>query len=328
MDIKQLIEFKQCLMNDFIRVKHENSILSDEVAKPFSKPLECVFNIKVDVEPSMAEFYVNERNLFGPDLSTYILYTPKKADSKSSMRSCKGCGQQFKTNCNANSLLPFYEHCIRDCDKYKKLNLIRSCEGCRLLFMNRNSYRMHVNLNSKCELSQRRRTKPDWAPKSNLQWNQMHSSQRWNVSINCPGCGQQFRGLKPPCGRFTKEIAYYRHCFDECEEYKKLNLIRSCSECDRKFINAHSLKIHCGASGHENNSDTRWYSCQGCGQHFMRTDCGRKTYYKHCIKACDQYRKLNLIKTCYECDKSFMDEYGLMVHRRQKHSNKKSTFND
>ena len=35
LDLKQLIEFKQCLKNDLLRVKHENSKLQDEVLKKY-----------------------------------------------------------------------------------------------------------------------------------------------------------------------------------------------------------------------------------------------------------------------------------------------------
>ena len=255
MDLNQLIELKKSLMSDFTCAKQENSKLRDEMSKDFSKSIECVLH-KLDVESSIDEFYDYERKLVGPDLSTYTVYTPKSAAYlRTPTKFCKGCIQQFKTDRHAHSLLLFYEHCIRDCEEYKKLDLIRSCDECRLLFISSNSYRNHVNSESKCEYSQRHRNKPDWAPKSMKLWNSMHSYRQWNTAVNCKGCGQQFRAREKPSGSFSREIAFYRHCFDECEEYQKLDLIRKCSDCNQKFINIFALNRHCGQV-HKNRSDT------------------------------------------------------------------------
>ena len=318
-----MIEFRKRLINDLVRVKSENTKLRNEVSKSYSKSVEFVSNThSLDVESLIDEFYEQDQELVGHDLSAYTVYIPKDADHTNHIRSCKGCGQQFKTTCNGSSLIPFYEHCIRNCEQYKRLNLIRSCEACRLLFVNSYSYGIHVNSDLKCELSQRHRDKPDWAPKSVKQWNAMNCRRQWNTSTNCLGCGQQFRARKSPSGGLIKEMAYYRHCFDECEEYKKLNKICSCDDCRRKFLNGHALNKHCQALGHTNNSHTSSYVCEGCGQNFERSAYGRKKYVKNCIEACDEYRELNLVTTCSECEKSFMNENALTIHRSHKHPKK------
>ena len=255
MDLKQLIEFKQSLVNDLISVKHDNAKLRVAVSKRFSNSVECVLKTnELDEESLVADFYDYEQKLVGHDLSTYSVFVPRKAGLQFTIRSCKGCGQQFKTNKNGHSLSPFYEHCIRDCEEYKKLNLIRSCDNCQLVFVNSMSYGIHVNSNSNCELSKRHRDKPDWAPKSKKQWNGMHTSLQWNTSVYCEGCGQQFRARRSRNG-LIKEIAFYRHCFDECDEYKKLNKIQRCSYCNGRVINVNALHSHYRLS-HENNGQT------------------------------------------------------------------------
>ena len=46
MDLKQLIEFKQRLINDLVRVKSENTKLRNEVSKCYSKSVEFVFDTR------------------------------------------------------------------------------------------------------------------------------------------------------------------------------------------------------------------------------------------------------------------------------------------
>ena len=242
MDLKQLIKFKQWLANDLVCVEQENTKLRDKVSEKYSKYVES-FSNDHDVESAIEKFYDYEQKLNGNDLSTYTLYTPQTSRIKKTLN-CLGCGRKFEIDNNIHSLSEFYEHCMRDCEEYKKLNLIRSCKECRLLFVNSYSYGQHVKFESKCELS-RHLNKPDWAPNSARDWNAMHCRLQWNTSRNCEGCGQQFKARRwPGSGLIRKEIAYYRHCFDECEEYKKLKLIRSCSACNRKFINGLAFHKH------------------------------------------------------------------------------------
>ena len=142
----------------------------------------------------------------------------------------------------------------------------------------------------------------------------MHCIKQWNSSISCKGCGQQFKARTLSKYNVMIELSYYRHCFDECEKYKQLDLIRRC-ECNRRFINFHALTLHCNSTGHKKPTNNQPYLCEGCGQTFNRNQYQRKKYVQHCVEFCDEYRKLNLIKTCSECKISFRNIYSLKNHK-------------
>ena len=141
----------------------------------------------------------------------------------------------------------------------------------------------------------------------------MHSQLKWNTSVECRGCGKQFKAKKSIHG-LSKEIAYYRHCFDECEKYRKLGLIHTCCECDRRYLTYRSLSTHCKETGHVKPLNKSNYTCEGCGLVF-----NSKKYAKHCVEDCDDYRKLNRIEQCVKCNKLFRNKISLSIHRVQVH---------
>src|SRR4051794_35981467 len=116
----------------------------------------------------------------------------------------------------------------------------------------------------------------------------MKSNRKWIKMDACKGCGQQFQALRNWRNSTSYELSYYQHCFDECEKYKKLNLIQTCCDCNRRFLNHFSLKKHCEQTGHTRFiNDTRsTRTCFGCHQQFD----SRSKLSKHCIE-CEGYKK-------------------------------------
>lgn len=65
---------------------------------------------------------------------------------------CKGCKEQFVIN-NNNSLLKIYlNHCIKECKKYQKLDLIKYCDPCNLYFMDKQSLVSHGKTDPDCPM--------------------------------------------------------------------------------------------------------------------------------------------------------------------------------
>ena len=321
MDLKQLIAFKQRLEYDYSSVKQVNQQLKSIVSQHLSSDRKNI------VEPNIQFVYQSlildcchlEEQLTDPSTIDYDIYVSNT--STLNTKRCLGCSVRFAIAFDTKSLLRFNTHCIRECEKYKKLSLIVKCDNCQLLFVNKKSFSAkHRSYNGKCSLMSRHQNKPDWAPKSAKDWNQMHLQRRWNTSVSCIGCARTFKAFKN-VANYTKvkEIAYYEHCFDECEEYKELDLICSCQNCGRKFLNTSSLALHSSLSGHSN----RWLLtrklnvCEGCGEKF---DYGRsfdsEKFISHCVNDCSEYRKLGLIKKCTNCQKIFRNHIGLQNHLR------------
>lgn len=76
------------------------------------------------------------------------------------------------------------------------------------------------------------------------------TGRRWNAYILCKGCGKKFQCYRGDGGfGSTKryEAAFLSHCFDKCQAYKKLNLMRVCRYCEeKKLLTPMSLKVHIG----------------------------------------------------------------------------------
>lgn len=82
--------------------------------------------------------------------------------------------------------------------------------------------------------------RPSWMSQK-LYDNRVNSAS--NSVTPCLGC----KILLPVWvnGRKRKaSIPYLIHCIQDCEEYQALNLVRTCSTCDSKFLNKQSLLIH------------------------------------------------------------------------------------
>ena len=64
--------------------------------------------------------------------------------------SCPGCHQVFKAkrsdSLNKTLYEPaYYVHCVKECERFKDLNLIRKCKLCPQIFINPLSYKLHVS---------------------------------------------------------------------------------------------------------------------------------------------------------------------------------------
>lgn len=56
-------------------------------------------------------------------------------------------------------------------------------------------------------------------------------------------------------------------------------------------------------------------TCKGCKNKFDTETLDQlNMYILHCIQMCDEYKKLNLIRHCYPCDKYCMDVQAFLLH--------------
>ena len=175
MDLEELIAFKHQLENDYSSVKQVNEQLKSIVSYRFSSESKNIRepDTVIDKHSLILNYFHLEEQLSDSSTTGYEIFLPRKASPNT--KCCLGCGLQFTTAYNVKLLLRFYTHCTLECDQYKRLNLIRKCDNCRLLFINKYSFsNKHRSSIDVCYLRNRHQDKPDWAPKSIRAWNQMH----------------------------------------------------------------------------------------------------------------------------------------------------------
>ena len=134
--------------------------------------------------------------------------------------------------------------------------------------------------------------------------------------MSCKGCGQTFKAYESRNHEsVTPEIDYYVHCFDECDEYKKLNSFYKCGTCQRRFLSHRSMSRHCLSSNHKKDGRVP-AACEGCGLMFDVSDMNKfyRIRRKHCLEECIGYQKLDLIRDCLICRKLFRNEKSLNRH--------------
>lgn len=68
-------------------------------------------------------------------------------------------------------------------------------------------------------------------------------STLFNSTIECKGCCRTFKCHKSGKDSYA-ELDYYIHCVEECEDYKKLELIHECSHCNKIFLNKAGYAQH------------------------------------------------------------------------------------
>lgn len=69
-----------------------------------------------------------------------------------------------------------------------------------------------------------------------------HSAE-YNATINCKGSGKLFKARKTGIEKHA-ELDYYIHCVEECDDFKKLNLIQQCKKCNKIFITRTGFSVH------------------------------------------------------------------------------------
>ena len=171
------------------------------------------------------------QTVINSSLSDYSVYIPDRRVSFNASINCEGCGKTFRGYYGKKYRRiifrepAFYVHCIKECQEYTKLNKIQKCHECKLLFVNRHSYSWHLKKIHRDSVK-------------HLDGNVYNSSKA------CPGCGQELPVNRYRKGRIDISRVYSKHCVEECEEYKKLNLIRKCNDCGNSFLNQSSLASH------------------------------------------------------------------------------------
>ena len=243
---------------------------------------------------------------------------------RDSKKSCPGCELQFEAFIINHSERKsgivgepsYFIHLTQDCKEYEKLGRIDVCHDCKLIFINRQSAALHFH-----SLHPKNIPRPVWMPENTYK---SYRGLRCEHTVKCVGCGQKFPA-QVSSSTTTYSLEYHIHCIEECEEYKKLVLIRYCGECSCKFLNTKALGKHVKYSGHDAGHSPprpKWMmpkvyrrsgydheypltkKCKGCGQRFLArrlTGKGlqpRMDFYVHCIKKCKEYKSLGKIIKC------------------------------
>lgn len=153
---------------------------------------------------------------------------------------CEGCKRTFKGHIYGHKVqaeFKYYVHCTEQCEQFKKLNLIRECKICNLKFLNAVSLSRHMRCVHKPVEKVKIRS---WMNITML--NRKYNTD-FNSTVNCKGCGTTFKAQKTTKS-LLPELDYYIHCVEECEDFKKLNLIRKCNSCNKVYMNKIGYSNH------------------------------------------------------------------------------------
>lgn len=85
-------------------------------------------------------------------------------------------------------------------------------------------------------------TKPSWM--MNQCYKECTRPAAFDSLICCPGCKAKFTARMVAGGKRRPHLGFYVHCVEQCEEYKKLDLIKDCKPCKAKFLNFKSYSKH------------------------------------------------------------------------------------
>lgn len=201
---------------------------------------------------------------------------------------CEGCHETFRAHRPASSKYKngdghYMAHVTQICPAYASLDKIAVCHDCKLIFRNRHSRGAHLASDHKTD----KIPKPEWMSQGTYQ---VVSHLHFDCTAECPGCKQHYPArFERTKGYFHPSIEYWIHCVENCDAYKNLNLIRTCGECNCKFLSPKALGRHVYFSGHDAGytpprpewMDPKIYNrcamhltfsttieCEGCGQTF------------------------------------------------------------
>jgi len=342
-DVELLLEERDKLNQEIAVTEELNDVCRELANMLYSPDGSSNRNVSgVDLSPEIDATESEAELSSGSDVTTnfkaqYTVFPTKSMDSHAQ---CPGCGQQFKAQLSGHQLKKepaYYEHCIKQCSEYKKLGRIVHCFECKLSFFNLMARSTHTKTCS------RKLIRPDWMPNELFTRSIFKEAK---TTIDCLGCQKTFNARKIKSTTYG-ELAYYVHCIDECEEYKKLKMIRECKPCAKKFLNARTYNNHLGKVHQTNTilkSDTAWVggwyvktvagtsedtstiSCKGCGEQFKAQPKNREkrqipelAYHVHCLKDCNEYKKLGLIRECHQCEKMFLNSTAYNNHQGRVH---------
>lgn len=149
-------------------------------------------------------------------------------------KKCPGCGKQFPVASHDRYSFNYLVHMIENCSAYRDLNLITECHECHYKFPNQALCFEHVTRNHSMP-------KPKWMTRECFKKGN-NASRLKTKPVPCHGCGKELRkvlGLRP-----VYRFKDYVHMIEQCPQYKKLNLIKTCDKCDCKFINPIAFSKH------------------------------------------------------------------------------------
>lgn len=259
-DVQQLrVQLEQCHrearqqqgINDKLRNDAKSSMRHDLEALQVDQ-LQSTSNCNVDIVEWEARV-----DGIGTDL-TYKPYVPQSCfESRLHFRDtvkCPACGDAFAAHIADDKTYhaqEYYRHCIVECDRYKELGLIKKCSECKLLFINANSRRIHTahhNPSRRHQLRTRglrhKPDKPSWMCTATYDYARLvTASSTATASVACAGCGKEFKARETAKAK-QPELAFFVHVIDQCEDYRKLQLTRDCSECNCSFHNLYAYIAH------------------------------------------------------------------------------------
>lgn len=152
--------------------------------------------------------------------------------AKIGSKPCPGCGKNLPLIESRHPSFEYLIHVVEECSPC--LNIVKECKECNFKFVSSKSLNRH--LTSKHSSTD----KPDWMTKK-IFVNSKIASRKSNISVPCQGCGRELERVK---GNGSYRFEDYVHMVEECEEYKKLQLIRTCKRCKGKFISTKAYGNH------------------------------------------------------------------------------------
>lgn len=142
---------------------------------------------------------------------------------------CKGCTDRFPLDVDGNLSRNFKAHCVA-CSSYKNLNLLKQCEFCSEVLMDKAAWSQHVD-----DSHTKRSVKPRWMSRGT--YFEIVSQPEFRDITRCKGCGRRFNYNIPTDG--TKKITsidHYTHCITDCKAYEDKGYIEQCDKCKKKFM--------------------------------------------------------------------------------------------
>lgn len=299
-------------MNDQVKCLQEYRSSMVTNTNELSRGEQCVKSAFDSIVQLSSSNLIRPEKLVTESCSKYEdVYIPISTSCKHlSTVDCLGCGQMFKSS-DRYSEPAYYIHCLKECEEYKKLNLMRKCESCKKIFISHESMGNH---------SCHQPVKPIW-----MTTEMYHTSRRKKLeSKPCPGC----KKLLPSSYEFLI------HAVEDCSS--SIHLVKECSECKCKFPNVSSYYRHYfrrhgyemqkpkwmtkGTFRHSKvvskSSQTTPIPCHGCGQELqMKSTRYRTEDYVHMIEECEKYQQLELIRTCKTCKCKFINQNAIGTHK-------------
>lgn len=260
---------------------------------------------------------------------------------------CKGCGKQLpcwgKNSKHRKYSPEYYQHCVKECEAYKQLGLIRHCHECKHLFVSPNMFNKHICENGQADHAFNNHR----APKVNndISFNEADFSSSFEDGILSPEDMHEMgemNALSPRDANRHESISSVEKLVIEPDIFMdepEGNVDLGQEDSDVKTAESSAIPnsmltsvytIHVPESSLMIASFPHRVACRGCSKKLPCFNDSTFTchyspqYYKHVIDECIPYRRLGLIEHCAECKLVFdsgqlFEEHLDIVHKANNH---------